>query len=327
MQLFKRAVCSAVFFFVLFLFLSGLSWLVVPEKITLIDWVDGRDRNAFSLRNEPEDSIDVLILGDSESFTSISPYRLWEKQNITSYVCGQTGQHIIEAYNMLKNAYQSQNPKLVILETNELFTCAGLVEESRLALTKMGERRLPVFYYHNRWKDLTGSDRPVVMMADEKSYKGFEIRKGCKPYHGGKYMKESELTQSISPSVGLYLSMIKKLCDDHGSKLLLLGVPSPKNWNCSKHKGVEQYAQKNGIPFLDMNELTEELSLDWNKDSYDQGDHLNLYGAEKITDYLGNYISKHYEFLKKDASDMDSDHRACWNRGLREYQQAKAERV
>ena len=329
MQLFKRAVCLALFFFFLISFLSLLSWLMMPERIPLTDWVDGRDRNAFSLMNEPEDSIDVLVLGDSESFTSISPYRLWEKYNITSYVCGQTGQHIIEAYNMLKSAYRSQSPKLVILETNELFTCAGLVEESRLALTKMGERRLPVFYYHNRWKDLTGSHRPVMMMADEKSYKGFEIRKGCRPYDGGKYMEESGLTQSISPSVGLYLDLIKELCDDRGSQLLLVSIPSPKNWNYAKHKGVTRYARENGIPFLDLNKtaVDGELALDWQQDSYDQGDHLNLYGAEKVTDYLGKYIEENYDFPKKSASSMDSDDRVSWNRGLEYYRQARAANV
>ena len=324
MRLFKRAACSAVFLFLLLVLLSVLSWLVAPEKITLTDWVDGRDRNAFSVINEPENSIDVLVMGDSESFTSISPYRLWERQKITSYVCGQTGQHVIEAYNMLKNAYRSQNPKLVILETNELFTCAGVVEEGRLALTKMGERYLPVFYYHNRWKDLTGSDRPVVMMADEKSYKGFEIRKGCKPYDGGKYMKEGEMAQSMSPSVSLYLGMIKRLCDEHGSQLLLVSIPSPKNWSCSKHQGVKQYAQKNSIPFLDLNEAAAsgELLLDWQQDSYDHGDHLNLSGAEKVTDYLGNYLEEHFDFRGNSFSGMDSDVLDSWKQGLADYKKA-----
>lgn len=239
MGLFKRVVYPAIFFFFLTFLISMLSWLFVPERITVTDWVDGRNRNAFSLMNEPEDSIDVLVVGDSESFTSISPYRLWEKQRITSYVCGQTGQHVIEAYNMLKRAYESQSPKLVILEANELFTCAE--------------------------------------------------------------PEENGLIQSVSPTIGFYLGLIKELCDDHGSQLLLVSVPSPKNWNHAKHEGVARYAQENGIPFLDLNRnaAAGELSLDWQQDSYDQGDHLNLRGAEKVTDYLGTYIEAHYDFFGK----------------------------
>ena len=101
-----------------------VSIFVQPERITDASWIDNRDRNALSVLNEPENSIDVLVLGDSESFTSISPYRLWEKQKITSYVCGQTGQQISEAYYLMKRAFQKQRPDLVILETNELFTHA-----------------------------------------------------------------------------------------------------------------------------------------------------------------------------------------------------------
>ncbi len=84
-----------------------VSIFVQPERITDASWIDNRDRNALSVLNEPENSIDVLVLGDSESFTSISPYRLWEKQKITSYVCGQTGQQISEAYYLMKRAFQN----------------------------------------------------------------------------------------------------------------------------------------------------------------------------------------------------------------------------
>ena len=136
-----------------------VSIFVQPERITDASWIDNRDRNALSVLNEPENSIDVLVLGDSESFTSISPYRLWEKQKITSYVCGQTGQQISEAYYLMKRAFQNQRPDLVILETSELFTHANLVEELRMAVTETGKDYVPVFSYHNRWKDLFFSQR------------------------------------------------------------------------------------------------------------------------------------------------------------------------
>ena len=158
-----------------------VSIFVQPERITDASWIDNRDRNALSVLNEPENSIDVLVLGDSESFTSISPYRLWEKQKITSYVCGQTGQQISEAYYLMKRAFQKQRPDLVILETNELFTHANLVEELRMAVTETGKYYVPVFSYHNRWKDLFFSPKTAVILPDEVSWRGFEIRKGCRP--------------------------------------------------------------------------------------------------------------------------------------------------
>ena len=279
-----------------------VSIFVQPERITDASWIDNRDRNALSVLNEPENSIDVLVLGDSESFTSISPYRLWEKQKITSYVCGQTGQQISEAYYLMKRAFQKQRPDLVILETNELFTHANLVEELRMAVTE---------------DEMSAEEalRTAVILPDEVSWRGFEIRKGCRPCERTDCMEAGE-PQPLVFSIRHYLKKIQSFCRKEGSQLLLLSVPSPKNWNAAKHQIVSEYAREEGIDFLDLNPLTQDLKIDWKTDSYDGGDHLNLSGAEKVTDYLGEYLKQRYHFSAPSAG---ADVRDSWKAGLKEY--------
>lgn len=308
----------------LLLILSFLSYAAVPYRLAKIpqkDWIDPRDFGAVGISEEVPGSIDILIAGDSESYTGISPYRLWEKQKITSYICGQSAQHTVEAYYMLKQAFSSQHPKLVILETDELFTCAGLKGEAELAVTETLEHYFPVLSYHSRWKETVGLSEPVQLPQDETSYKGFQIRKSARPVTQTGYMEQTAEAAFIRLPVKFYLKKIYELCRQHDCDMLLLSIPSPMNWNMQKHNATAAWAREYGIPFLDLNTETEKIAVDWQKDSYDGGDHLNLSGAEKVTDYLGEYLNDHYD-LSSFRRDRKQTIQSLWDNALKKYQEA-----
>lgn len=107
-------------------------FIVICSTVMLSDWIEriyigrlaglpGRYNSYVGIQKEQKDSIDMLVLGDSESMTSISPMELWKSTGITSYICGQSGQRISESYYMLKHALDYQSPQVVLLETNMLF--------------------------------------------------------------------------------------------------------------------------------------------------------------------------------------------------------------
>ena len=90
------------------------------------------DPEAHGVLGEPRGSIDVLVLGDSESFCSISPLQLWGEQGITSYVCGTSGQILPLTRSLLLSALSKQHPQVVILEPNCLFRrCARKTSSMR----------------------------------------------------------------------------------------------------------------------------------------------------------------------------------------------------
>ena len=89
------------------LFLAGLvaalyitSCIVTPKDNTAKAGME--QPRANGILSERPDSIDVLILGDSESYNAISPLLLWDELGCTSYVCGTNSQRLPYTKTMLE---------------------------------------------------------------------------------------------------------------------------------------------------------------------------------------------------------------------------------
>lgn len=319
MKLIKNTAFWAIFFALLFL----LSAIVSPKNNTTKAGVVGRDSRAAGILAEPEESLDMIFLGDSECLTSVAPLKLWENYGITSYVCGQTGQRAVESYYWLRDIFEKQSPQLVVLETNLLYRYDGFYKELDKCMLETAGYYIPFLQYHNRWKTLTGRDLKFEFSHTGRIVtKGFEAKEGVVPYTLGEYMKETEEVQEIEGIVQYYLEKIKELCEENGASLLLMGVPSPVNWTYEKHNGVTTFSDEHDVPYLDMNLMAEEVGIDWEQDSFDGGDHLNYSGAMKVTSYLGNYLKEHYVL---------EDHRGqvqykTWTEDLKVYKKMVSER-
>ena len=106
-------------------------------------------------------------------------------------------------------------------------------------------------------------------------------------------MKETTEQKKIEKMNLRYMDKIIKLCRENGADLLLYSGPSPVNYNFRKHNGLAAFAKEKGLTYLDLN--LEELGINWETDTTDKGDHLNLSGAEKVTRHLGKFLAESRE--------------------------------
>ena len=305
-----RVIAFAV---VVILLLIGAGKLCDPIRLGLQDSVSERERYLLHLLSEPEDMVDVAILGDSESYTLVSTYQLWKDAGIASYIGGQSGQWIGESYFSLKKILKRQSPKVVILETNEFFSRgnASVIKDAAKSVQEIARQMFPILKYHRFWKM-----EPADPKLQTTIFNGFEARTTVTAYTGGTYMHATEEKTPVTFITRYYLGKIKDLCDAHGAKLLFVTAPSPVNHTMQRHNEVQALADALAVPYLDLNLNTEELGIDWNLDTLDGGDHINYAGCQKVTAYLQQYMQTHYTLLdrRKDAR------YETWNKQAAEFE-------
>ncbi|MDD6435855.1 MAG: SGNH/GDSL hydrolase family protein [Clostridiales bacterium] len=285
MKYVKRIVLSLVFIAGLCGLLLASSRIFVPKSNNKESGTEEVEANGI-LGERPK-SVDGVVLGDSESYSAIIPLQLWKERGYTVYNCGTSGQTLDYSQVMLKRVFSRHKPKVVLMETNAIFRP---ISRSNMFYTMLCER-FSIFRYHNRWKsiDIDGiSDSVNYTWTDE--WKGYRYSNLVNASSSEGYMSPSEEYADIPEANLDYLKSMKELCDENGTKMILVSTPSTVNWNYKRHNSMKEAAKALDLDYIDLNVEAKEIGIDWTKDTRDKGDHLNYSGAKKVTTYLGQYL-------------------------------------
>ncbi len=276
------------------------------------------DPAAHGVLGERKDSIDAVFLGDSEASTTFSPLQIWEEQGFTSYTCATNGQKLCYTRTLLQQALREQCPRVVVLETNAIYTSLTPSD----ALAQAASDALPVFQYHDRWKSLRLDDvtRPITCTWTD-DFKGSYANGQVNAANAARHMAPTDNVATIPSLNALYLQDIAHYCESHGAKLILVSTPSTVNWNQARHNGIAKFAEEQGVTYLDLNVAPIKLDIDWNVDTRDKGDHLNVHGAAKVSSFIGSYLK---EVFTLSDHRKDTDY-AAWNESLARHKKHLAE--
>lgn len=312
---------TMMFFAIMIALFGALSDWTESTLLEKDQLIPERNKSIYAIQREPEETIDILVLGDSLSYSSVSPMSLWNRHGYTAFVCGQPGQNMFESEELLKIALETQSPKVVILETNAIIQDRLKGRTLNDTMDTLFNYYLPLFRGHDVWKSLVM--KKEYAEVGYTKYKGFPFRGDVKPYEEGSYMNKTDKKAELPEKNVEHLQNILDMCRDCGADLILLGTPSPSNYNYSVHNAIAEYAEKQGLTYLDMILITDEIGIDWNTDTLDKGDHLNLSGTEKVTEYLGRYLSDNYS-LTDHRGDAAFDQ---WTKVAAEYDEKASQKL
>ena len=338
-KLLLRALCVVLAVLIFLAVLAALSPVLEPKYLT--------QSKEGSLTEEyyasvAETTHDVLFIGDCEVFESFVPAILWEEYGITAYVRGGAQQLVWHSYYMLEDALRYETPKAVVFNVYALKYGEPQKEEyNRMALDGMEwspvkaeairasmtrdeyfiDYVFPLLRFHSRWSELTWDDlryaygdKPLV------SDSGYLMQTGILPADTQAEFTPELLIDYTLPATAMeYLDRMRTLCAEHGIELILIKAPTNfwrYHWYDEWDEQVAAYADANGLAYYNLIPEASEIGLDMSTDTYDAGAHLNVYGAEKLTEYFGKILAEEYG-----AEDRRSDAELSrkWEERLEKY--------
>ena len=298
------------FICILMVLLVLLSMLFEPKNNSVKAGM--HNRGASGILAEPDNTIDMVVVGNSEAYTSIIPMELWNNYGYTSYVCASPEQPLPLSVRLVGEAVKKQKPKIVMLEASNINIRYDLSDGTDQILNY----GLKVFQYHDRWKELKKEDfttRPEY--TTENYMKGYEFSDKIRGLKKQPTREKKMESVAIPRSNQIYLKAIKKICDQVGAKFILISIPSIEYWSHDTHDELQRFCDKNGIEFLDLNMNKEEIGIDWTKDTSDNGGHLNYRGALKTTTAIGKYLNENNLL----DNHKDDDKYSHWNEQCEKY--------
>ena len=290
---------------------------------------------------EEEKDHDVIFIGDCEVYENFSPAVLWRDFGINSYIRGSAQQLIWQSYYLLEDTLRYEKPQVVIFnvlsmqynepqrEAYNRMTLEGMrwsrskVDSIRASMTEEEnflDYVFPLLRYHSRWSELGAEDVEYMFNTPRVSHNGYYMRVDVKPAENvpeGRILADYRFGENAWD----YLDRITDLCRENDIRLILVKAPSLyPYWYDQWEEQIEDYAAENDLLYINFLELIEETGLDFSTDTYDAGLHLNLSGAEKITEYLGEVLREETDL----ADRRDEEHLSgIWSDKLAVYEQEK----
>lgn len=259
---------------------------------------------------------DILFFGDCDVYENFSPIKMYEDYGISSYIRGSGEQYMWQSYYLLRDSLRIETPKIVVLSVHSMqneypkrkdnynrMTLDGMkwskdkIDAINVSMTEeetFASYAFPVLRYHDRWNQLTMTDIRHLFSKDKISHNGYYMRCDIRGMETV-WPSPARISYKFDETSMYYLDQIRQLCEEKGIELILVRAPVEFRWYEQWDENIEKYASEHGLKYINFNKYADEMGLDMTHDTYDEGIHLNIYGAEKLSVFFGRYLTENYD--------------------------------
>ena len=323
--------------------------LMLAQALLIPSRYDNREGHLLCGYEHATDAHDVIFVGDCEIYEGIVPAVLYEQYGITSYVRGSSQQTVWQSYHILEQTLGCESEVKVVVfnvlalkygETPREEISRMTLEDMHWSPEKLAAIRasmtedesllsyfMPILRYHDRWSELTAQDIANTFQKHEDiTHQGYLMQTDIVPVDPADTRQPDVLIDPSLPARSMeYLAKMQTPCEQYGAELVLIKAPTNSvkyYWYDEWDKQIADYAAANDLTYYNFIGMDEALGLDWTRDTYDAGLHLNVYGAEKLTSYLGALLQqKHGVPDRRGNAQLD----ALWQERLDRYKTEKTE--
>lgn len=319
----KREKLHMAAFLLLAMCLVLTAWAVFDRKTSC--WYTEKVRGFY---RENEQSMDVIGFGSSRMYCTLDPLVLHHETGLRAYVLATQQQPLKATWYYMREALGRQSPRLLILEATMAFrpdsetTDAEIRDcldplpwsKNKLALIRelvpAGQRASYYFNflkYHQRWKELSAKDFDFSYLGKRDVFRGYMY---LTPERGADCRQQNYDSAEALPVPEENLVLLREmaqLAKDNGAELLLLAAPyETVTDDLGYLKSLHAFCETEGLAFLDLNLVYDELGLNNAKDFFDIG-HFNVSGSTKATRYIAGYITAHYALEPIPEAELDAE--------------------
>ncbi len=297
-------------------------------------------RNGYDKYKEfvdESDMYDVLFFGNSHMANAVYPMELWHNYGVASYNRACFGAPLPVTYWVMMDALDYAQPDMVVVDCysigkEEKAGADGMMHAAMdgMPLNRRKIRmiqdllddpkdRLEYYWnfavYHDRWWDLDQEDFERRDNLQKGAQIAFEV---VSPQEMAPKPAELVETEKVG---AVYLRQIIEECQKRDIDILLTYLPFPATEDAWQEALLaEQIAGEYGVPYINF---LDKQVVDLETDCSDKDSHLNGSGGRKVTEYIGEYIGKHYVIADHRGEEMY----AGWDEDYRCYMDYKFENM